>query len=108
MVGNISGNDIDSGDVFAEYFAVAPPRGKNLHRGIFLLFKQPKKLHFDEKPIDKYTVDGRASYPLKEFSEKYDLGGPVAGNFYLSKFDQHVMEVYEMLNCCFKYNEPEK
>ncbi|XP_055847927.1 protein D3-like [Episyrphus balteatus] len=108
LVGNISGNDIDSGYVLAEYYAIAPPRGKDANRGIFALFKQPSKLNFDEKPIDKYTIEGRTNYPLNEFTEKYGLGGPVAGNFYLTKFDSYVMEVYDMLNCCFEYNEPEE
>ena len=108
MVGNILGNDIDSGYVLAEYFAIAPPRGKPINRGIFALFRQPGKLQFDEKPIDKYTIEGRVNYPLNEFTEKYGLGGPVAGNFYLTKFDSFVMKVYEMLNCCLEYNEPEK
>ncbi|XP_055847915.1 putative odorant-binding protein A5 [Episyrphus balteatus] len=59
MVGNISTKDVGAEHILAEYFAAAPPRETKKQRLIFLMFKQPKKLQFDEKPINKYTVEGR-------------------------------------------------
>ncbi|XP_055847907.1 protein D3-like [Episyrphus balteatus] len=107
-VGNIPGKDINSGQVLAEYFPFGPPRGANLNRGIFLLFKQPSKLHFDYEPSDKYTVEGRVNFPFNEFVERYGLGEPVAANFYMTKFDSYVMEIFKKFNCCFELNKPEE
>ncbi|XP_055847900.1 protein D3-like [Episyrphus balteatus] len=105
MVGNIPGNDIASGHVLAPYIAVSPPKGKQWHRAVWLVYKQPSKLKFDEPQVDKYTLEGRTNYPLEEFLKKNGIGEPVAGNFCMTKFDPHVLDVYKRLICCNKYNE---
>ncbi|XP_055905250.1 protein D3-like [Eupeodes corollae] len=107
MVGNILGKDVDSGEVLVEYIPVSPPRGSQLHRSIYLVFEHPKKIKFDRKPIDASTITGRPYFSLDDFSEKYGFGGPVAGNFYLTQFDDHVLKVYKRLSCCFELNKPE-
>ncbi|XP_055847906.1 putative odorant-binding protein A5 [Episyrphus balteatus] len=108
LVGNIPGKDVQSGDVLAEYFAISPPRGRGEQRGIYLLYKQPAKLHFDEEPIDKYTSKGRLNFSADKFSEKYGLGKPIAGNFYMSEFDKYALVVFDQLQCCVQYNLPEQ
>lgn len=48
LVGNIPGNDIAKGDVLSEYVGSGPPEKTGLHRYVFLIYKQPKRLEFDE------------------------------------------------------------
>lgn len=51
LVGNIPGNDIKKGEVFAEYRGSGAPKGTGLHRYIFLVFKQNGKISYEEKKI---------------------------------------------------------
>ncbi|XP_055905248.1 protein D3-like [Eupeodes corollae] len=107
MVGNIPGKNILSGDVLIEYVGSAPPRGADLNRYVFLLYKQPKRIEFEEKPIDKYTIEGRSNFSVNAFASKYDLGEPVGAEFYLSEYDDYVLDLYGQLQCCFELNKPE-
>ncbi|XP_055905252.1 protein D3-like [Eupeodes corollae] len=106
LVVNIPGKSIASGKILAEYFAAAPPKGAKLNRIVYLLYKQPSELEFDEKPIDKFTFEGRSNFSSEEFSSKYGLGDPIAFNYYLTEFDEFVREVYKQLNCCIEFNSP--
>ncbi|XP_058797813.1 protein D1-like [Phymastichus coffea] len=94
LVTNIPGNDIDKGDILAEYRGSGPPKGTGLHRYVFLLFKQPEKLQFDEKFISKTTRTGRVNYSVQNFVDKYKLGIPVAGNMYRAEYDDYVPTLY--------------
>lgn len=71
--------------------------GTGLHRYVFLVYRQPGKLVFDEKRLTNKSVDGRASFKISKFAEKYNLGNPIAGNFYLAEFDDWVPQLYKLL-----------
>jgi len=48
LVGNVPGNDISKGEVLSAYIGSGPPPNTGLHRYVFLIYKQPGKLTFDE------------------------------------------------------------
>lgn len=48
LVGNILGGNISSGEVLSAYVGSGPPPDTGLHRYVFLVYKQPGKLSFDE------------------------------------------------------------
>ncbi|ODM88163.1 Phosphatidylethanolamine-binding protein 1 [Orchesella cincta] len=56
--------------------------GTGLHRYIFLIYEQPEKLTFDEKRLTNRSGDGRGKFSIRNFAKKYNLGQPIAGNFY--------------------------
>ncbi|XP_023947602.1 protein D3 isoform X2 [Bicyclus anynana] len=97
LVVNIPGSNLSEGEVLSGYIGSGPPEGTGIHRYVYILFKQPGKLSFDEKKLDNKSVDGRAAFSTKKFAEKYNLGAPVAGNFYRAQFDDYVPLLYKSL-----------
>jgi len=97
LVGNVPGCDICKGEVLSDYIGSGPPEGTGLHRYIFLIYKQPSKLTFDEKRLTNTSGDNRGGFKIAEFAKKYDLGNPIAGNFYQAKWDDYVPELYKQL-----------
>lgn len=39
----------------------------------------------------------RAKFSIAKFAKKYNLGAPVAGNFYQAEYDDYVPELYKQL-----------
>ncbi|XP_063628638.1 protein D3-like isoform X2 [Cydia splendana] len=97
LVGNIPGNNVASGEVLSGYIGSGPPEGTGIHRYVYILYKQPGKLSFDEPRLTNKSIDGRAAFSTKKFAEKYNLGAPVAGNFYRAQFDAYVPLLYKSL-----------
>ncbi|XP_035740697.1 protein D2-like isoform X2 [Vespa mandarinia] len=97
LVGNIPGNDIKKGETLSEYIGSGPPEGTGLHRYVFLLYKQPKKLTFDEKHLTNRSGDNRGKFSIKKFAKKYNLGDPIAGNMYQAEYDDYVPILYKQL-----------
>eukprot|EP01115_Flamella_aegyptia_P009587 TRINITY_DN4100_c0_g2_i1.p1 TRINITY_DN4100_c0_g2~~TRINITY_DN4100_c0_g2_i1.p1 ORF type:complete len:171 (+),score=34.09 TRINITY_DN4100_c0_g2_i1:197-709(+) len=79
VVVNIPGNDLTKGDVVSSYMGAGPPKGSGLHRYVFLLFKQNNHIQ-----VEKFNDMGmgRASFRIREFASKYNLGEPVAVSAY--------------------------
>ncbi|XP_058467298.1 protein D3-like [Malaya genurostris] len=97
LVANIPGSDVASGDTIAEYISSAPPEGSGLHRYVFLVYKQPGgKVQFDE-PKQSNRNPNRGKFQAAELARKYNLGTPVAGNFYQAQYDDYVPQVYATL-----------
>ncbi|CAG9769314.1 unnamed protein product [Ceutorhynchus assimilis] len=96
LVGNIPGRNVAQGEVLSAFIGSGPPQGTGIHRYVFMVYKQPGKIQFDE-PRLKRAVDGRGNFFLTKFAEKYNLGQPVAGNFYLAQFDDYVPQLYKEL-----------
>lgn len=96
LVVNIPGNDISKGETINEYVGSGPPKGTGLHRYVTLVFKQTGKLEFDE-PRHSNTDGNRAGFSTKNFAQKYNLSGPIAGNFFQAKFDDSVPELHRQL-----------
>ncbi|KAI5737550.1 hypothetical protein M8J76_014621 [Diaphorina citri] len=90
LVVNIQGSDIHSGKVLAEYIGSGPPLGTGLHRYIFYVFKQSGYIDFTEPYSSNTSAEGRRGFSTQNFADKYKLGSPLAGNFYLAQYDDYV------------------
>jgi len=80
VVVNIPGNNVSKGDVISAYAGPTPPQGTGLHRYVFMLYKQSKKLstqHLDDNVRGKWS--------LKQWAKDQGLGHPVAGNYFLAQ-----------------------
>ncbi|XP_023165506.1 protein D3 [Drosophila hydei] len=97
LVGNIPGKNVAKGQVLSAYIGSGPPPETGLHRYVFLIYEQKCKLAFDEKPLPNNSADGRGGFKIAEFANKYDLGDPIAGNFYQAEFDDYVPTLYKQL-----------
>ncbi|KAJ8952506.1 hypothetical protein NQ318_003302 [Aromia moschata] len=71
LVVNIPGPKVSESEILSEYVGSAPPQGSELHRYGFLLYKQPKKLTFDE-PKHSDTDGKRGNFSAEKFAKKYD------------------------------------
>jgi len=97
LVGNIPGCDICAGDFLSEYVGSGPPKDTGLHRYVFLVYKQNCKLEFKEKRLPNNSAMNRGKFKISAFAEKYDLGKPIAGNFYQAQYDDYVPILYKQL-----------
>ncbi|XP_011494666.1 PREDICTED: protein D2-like [Ceratosolen solmsi marchali] len=90
VVGNIPEDKVPKGEVLTEYIGPAPPKNTGLHRYVFLLFKQNQgSITFDERRIGNRDKR-RNRFSVKKFAEKYNLEGPIAGNFMKAQYDDYV------------------
>ena len=60
------------------------------------VFKQKGHVTYTDPKIG-ITSKGRSNTKVKDLIHKYDLGSPVAGNFFLAQWDSYVPEVYKKL-----------
>lgn len=91
LVQNIPGNNISEGDTIIEYRGSGPPQGTGLHRYIFLIFEQENKIDVSDVPRTPTTSrEHRVSTSTRELIRKYNLGNPIAGNFYQAQYDDYV------------------
>ncbi|KOB66487.1 Phosphatidylethanolamine binding protein isoform 2, partial [Operophtera brumata] len=97
LVGNIPGTSVAEGDVLSAYVGSGPPPGTGLHRYVFLVYKQPGKLNFDEPRLTNTSGANRGKFSISAFAKKYNLGDPIAGNFYQAQYDDYVPILYKQL-----------
>ncbi|XP_050420430.1 protein D3-like [Adelges cooleyi] len=97
LVGNIPGTDLSKGETLSEYVGSGPPPDTGLHRYVFLVYKQPSKLTFDEPRLTNKSGEKREKFSIKNFAQKYNLGTPVAGNYYQAQYDDYVPLLYKQL-----------
>ena len=91
LVVNIPGTDIDKGTTVAEYIGSGPPLGTGLHRYVFLVYKQSGPLDVNGEVFACSTSRaGRLKFSVRDFSLKYEMGQPIAGNFYQAQYDDYV------------------
>ncbi|XP_060523328.1 protein D3-like [Cylas formicarius] len=96
LVGNIPGVDISKGEVLTGYVGAGPPKGTGLHRYVILIYKQPKKLTFDEPRVPNTSGANRPLFSIKKFSTKYNME-LVAGNFFQAQWDDYVPKLHQQL-----------
>lgn len=97
LVANIPGNRVNKGEVVAAYVGSGPPLGTGLHRYTFILYKQPGKITIDEPHVANNSSLNRFKFKTAEFAKKYNLGTPVAGNFYQAQYDDYVPVIHQQL-----------
>lgn len=90
LVVNIPGYRVSRGTTMAEYIGSAAPNGTGLHRYIFLIYKQPGRINPDEKKIPNTTTDGRTNFKIRDYAKKYNLGNPIAVNYFQAQYDDYV------------------
>lgn len=90
LVVNIPSTDVSKGEELSAYIGSGPPKDTGLHRYVYLIYKQPGKLTCDEKRLPNTSGANRGGWKARAFVEKYNLGNPIAGNFYLAEFDDYV------------------
>ncbi|XP_011707281.1 PREDICTED: protein D2-like isoform X1 [Wasmannia auropunctata] len=99
LVGNIPEENIAKGEVLAEYVGPAPPKNTGKHRYVFLLYKQNQgAITFDERRLSTWDGSQRKRFSIKKFAEKYNLEGPIAGNFMVAEYDDNVPAYHKRLN----------
>lgn len=97
LVMNIEGNDLKTGESVYGYIGSGPPKGTDLHRYVFLLFKQNNgKITVDIPVVSDHSAQGRPSTSTRDFISKYNLK-LVAGNFYQAEYDDYVPTVHAQL-----------
>ncbi|CAB3219863.1 unnamed protein product [Arctia plantaginis] len=97
LVGNVPGDNVAAGEELSQYVGSGPPPGTGLHRYVFLVYQQPDKLTFDEPRLTNKSGANRAMFSIAKFAKKYNLGDPVAGNFYQAEYDDYVPLLYKQL-----------
>ncbi|CAG4958098.1 unnamed protein product [Colias eurytheme] len=98
LVGNIYGGDINKGEVLSDYIGSGPPKGTGLHRYVFLVYRQQEKCDFSKVPkLPNNSGDKRGKFSISKFAQQFKLGTPVAGNFYVAKYDDYVPKLYAKL-----------
>ena len=61
------------------------------------MFKQSAgKIQFTE-PHQSLSTAGRGGTKARDFIAKYNLGNPIAGNFFQAEWDDYVPKLYEKL-----------
>ncbi|PSN41660.1 OV-16 antigen [Blattella germanica] len=70
---------------------------EGLHRYVFLVYKQPGKITYDEPRIDNRTRATRLKFSTRQLVKKYNLGDPLAGNFYQAQYDDYVPIFHSLL-----------
>ncbi|XP_022212991.1 protein D3 [Drosophila obscura] len=86
---NIPGDDPRAGYILAEYVGSGPPLNTGLHRYVFLLYRQSRKIE-ETLPIIKTIRKGRLNFSARDFAAKNRLGSPIAANYYQAKYDDYV------------------
>jgi len=97
LVVNIPGSCVAGGNVLSEYIGAGPPEGTGLHRYVFIVYEQEKKLQCDEKYLQSCSAVGRPCFSISAFADKYCLGKPYAGNFFQAQFDEYVPLLYQLI-----------
>jgi len=92
LVINIPGDQVEKGEILADYCSVGPGNGTGLHRYIFLVYKQPEGKISDSKYgfVSSQSGEGRMKWQVEQFADKHKLEGPIAGNFFQAEYDDYV------------------
>ncbi|XP_066154052.1 uncharacterized protein [Euwallacea fornicatus] len=97
MVGNIPGNKISQGQPLAEYLPPCPQQNSPPHRYTYMIYKQPSRLHFQEPRIPANSFQNRIGFNLRNFTQKYQLGQPIAGNYFKCSWDNSVPQTLQRI-----------
>lgn len=97
IVTNVPGSNVVDGQTISQYIGAGPPKDSGLHRYTFLLYKQSGKQDFNELTLGKSTRN-RANFSATNFSDKHNLGNPIAGNVFQAQYDDYVPILYSELN----------
>lgn len=98
LVGNIHAGEMKKSETLSDYIGSGPPKGTGLHRYVFLVYKQPEKCNFSKiHKLPNNSGENRGKFSILKFSQQFKLGAPIAGNFYVAKYDDYVPKLYAKL-----------
>lgn len=102
LVVNVPGGspflDISKGDTYTEYVGSGPWLGSGFHRYTLLIFKQPGHLILNQSHVSDHSKEGRIGFKVRHFAKQYNLGSPVAGNFFHAQYDDYVPTITKQLS----------
>ncbi|CAJ0923126.1 unnamed protein product, partial [Mesorhabditis belari] len=102
LVINIPGNQVDKGDVAADYIGSGPPEGSGLHRYCFLLYKQNGRLNA-EPTVSNTSIKGRMKWRASAWAQSHQMT-LIAGNFYQAQYDEYVkVMMKKFLGCLYPF-----
>nr|XP_018905879.1 PREDICTED: protein D2-like isoform X2 [Bemisia tabaci]XP_018905880.1 PREDICTED: protein D2-like isoform X2 [Bemisia tabaci] len=85
IVGNVEEFNFIRGEEIAAWIPPRPANGSGPHRYVFLVYRQPQKLDFMEHHLtETQFLDQRGNFSHQSFAKKYNLGKPIAINFFVS------------------------
>lgn len=96
-VGNIPGNQISRGQPLTEYLPPCPQQNSPPHRYTYMIYKQPSRIKFQEPRIPANSFQNRDGFSLRNFVERYQLGNPIAGNYFKCRWDRSVPMILQKL-----------
>ncbi|CAG2111928.1 unnamed protein product [Medioppia subpectinata] len=80
LVVNVPNNHTAMGEILSDYVGPGPSMGTGLHR------------------VNNSSVVGRLLFKVDEFAKKYNLGTPLAGNFFHARWDDYVPKLHLQLS----------
>lgn len=101
LVVNLPGGpllDTSKGDIYTAYVGSGPWLGSALHRYTLLIFKQPGSLTLNRTRVSNHSKEGRIGFKVRQFAKQYNLGNPVAGNFFHAQYDDSVPNIDKQLS----------
>ncbi|XP_075223323.1 uncharacterized protein LOC142325438 isoform X2 [Lycorma delicatula] len=66
-----------------------------LHRLAVVLYEQPGQIVYTDQYLSVHEVDERKHFSTVNFAEKYHLGHPVGGQWWLTEWDSTVEDFYK-------------
>ncbi|KAH0554886.1 protein D2-like [Cotesia glomerata] len=78
---------VRNGEEIVGYRHPSPLPGTGVHRCPILLYKQSKKISFDERSDSPFDIHNRLFFSTKSFAKKYNIGDPIAGNYFTARFN---------------------
>nr|XP_018905890.1 PREDICTED: protein D2-like [Bemisia tabaci]XP_018905891.1 PREDICTED: protein D2-like [Bemisia tabaci]XP_018905892.1 PREDICTED: protein D2-like [Bemisia tabaci] len=88
IMGNVEGFHVIIGEELTAWIPPRPANGSGPHRYVFLVYLQPQKLDFMEYHLTETDfLDRRGNFSHQAFAKKYNLGKPIASNFFIAEHD---------------------
>lgn len=91
LVVNIPDEDVERGDVLADYLGPLPSQGGGQHRFVFQVFRQTERIRPEALPRARQCDwAARARFSARRFAELHGLGRPKAINYFVTNYDSSV------------------
>jgi len=84
---NVKGNNLNTGKIFADYLPPTLSREKPRHRLVFAVYEQQGEIFPIEKPLSNEFLN-RCDFHLQDWRKRYNLGNPIALNYFESEWDE--------------------
>ncbi|KAG8179482.1 hypothetical protein JTE90_027194 [Oedothorax gibbosus] len=112
FIGNIKGNDLQTGEVLCDYLRPFPMRGTGYHRLVFVLYKQKSKVDFSsiKRTVPCMSLKERTFKTFDFYKRFQDFLTPIGLSFYQCTWDESLTDffhnVLNMQEPVFEYIEP--